>query len=215
LTSRRSTSAPTGRSATLSQRSPLAAAADLAPAYVSRLVDTLDREALITRRERGPIESVDIGRLLNRYAQSYDIFKSNQATTSIAKRSANDALTQLGVVKSRTAVTGSFAATRLAPIAAPTLLALYCDDVTDVAETLDLLPADQGANVVLLRPFDPIVWDRTSSDGGVNYVAPTQAALDCLTGNGRMPSEGEALIGWLQSNEATWRVPSIKNLAGS
>jgi hypothetical protein len=190
----------------------LAAASDLALSYVSRLIETLDREALITRVDRGPIESVDVRRLLSRYAQSYDVFKSGDAQTFIAKRSTNDALNRLRSVETRTAITGSFAAVRLSPIAAPTLLAVYCDDVRDVAQSLELLPADQGANVALLRPFDSVVWDRTSVDDGIEYVAPTQAALDCLTGNGRMPAEGQALIEWLVENESIWRIPSLKEL---
>ncbi len=41
------------------------------------------------------------------------------------------------------------------------------------------------------------------------YVAPSQTAVDCLTGNGRMPSEGEAVIEWMANNEAKWRKASL------
>ena len=43
------------------------------------------------------------------------------------------------------------------------------------------------------------------SEGGLTYVSPTQVALDCLAGNGRMPAEGEAVLTWLAENESAWR----------
>jgi hypothetical protein len=42
----------------------------------------------------------------------------------------------------------------------------YSDSPQDLAGSLGLIPTDQGANVALLSPFDPVVWDRTSEDEG-------------------------------------------------
>jgi hypothetical protein len=92
---------------------------------------------------------------------------------------------------------------------------LYCDDTRAARDRLGLIPADEGANVVLLQPFDRVVWDRTTEDAGVTYVAPSQIAVDCLTGTGRMPSEGEALLGWMGENEATWRRASLSELGAA
>jgi hypothetical protein len=115
-------------------------------------------------------------------------------------------LERLKGTTARTAVTGSFAAGRLALVAAPTLLMLYADDPSEALDALGLIPADQGANVAILQPFDPVVWDRTSGANGITYVAPSQAAVDCLTGNGRMPAEGDALVQWMADNERQWRL---------
>lgn len=79
-------------------------------------------------------------------------------------------------------------------------------------EALDLLPADEGANVVLMQPFDPVVWERTTIDRGVAYVAPTQIVADCLTGIGRMPAEGEAVLAWMTEDESRWRLESLSQL---
>src|SRR5664280_946365 len=187
----------------------LAAVADLAPGYVSRLLDTLDDEALVERSERGRVVSVDIGRLVRRWVEAYDVFRANKAQRYLAPAGAASALDQLRTARSRAAVTGSFAAGRIAPVAAPALLAVYVDDPRVVVNAVGLIPADQGANVVLLTPFDPVVWERTSVVDGLTYVAPSQAAADCLTGNGRMPAEGDALLQWMTENESLWRLDTL------
>lgn len=193
----------------------IAAAADLAPGYVSRLLDALDREALVERSPRGRVESVDVPGLLRRWAESYDVLKANDAGTFLAPSGAVQALPRLAGIKGagRLAISGSFAAVRLAPVAAPALLLAYCDDVAPIVDGLGLLPAGEGGNVVLLRPFDPVVWDRTSEDEGVGYVAPSQIVIDCLTGTGRMPAEGEALLAWMTEDESRWRRDSLGDLA--
>lgn len=191
----------------------IAATARLAPGYVSRLLQALDRETLVDRDQRGRITSVDVGRLLRRYAEAYDTLLSNERMLFTARTSAAQAAAQLGEVPARTVITGSFAAQRLNPVAAPSLLAVYCSDVAATARALHLLPTDEGANVALLRPFDPVVWDRTVTEKGIDYVSPTQVALDCLAGNGRMPAEGEAVLSWLVGNESTWRALSLAEVS--
>jgi hypothetical protein len=104
---------------------------------------------------------------------------------------------------------------RVAPVAASALLIAYSNEIETVANELGLLPADEGANVALLRAFDPVVWERINEDAGIRYVALSQAAVDCLTGTGRMPAEGEALIAWMAENEATWRLSSLDGLRPS
>lgn len=197
--------------------SEIAAVTGLTAGYISRLLDALDRDALVERTRRGRVEDVDVPGLLRRWAESYDVLKTNDASTFLAPRGANDALTQLAELSDPTsvAVTGSFAAVRLAPVAAPALLMAYCNEIEALATTLGLLPADEGANVALLRAFDPVVWERGADDSGVSYVAPSQAAVDCLTGTGRMPAEGEALVTWMAENESRWRLSSIADLRPS
>lgn len=193
----------------------IAKAARLNPGYVSRLLDTLDGEALVDRSRRGAVESVDVPGALRRWAATYDLFKSNPTSTFIARTGLGPTASRLNEpdLPGRLVVTGSFAAVRRAPVAAPALLCVYCDDPAGVAVALDLLPATTGANVALLKPFDAVVWDRTEQPEGVTYAAPSQLAVDCLAGNGRMPSEGEALLAWMTANEAQWRRPSLAALS--
>jgi hypothetical protein len=65
--------------------------------------------------------------------------------------------------------------------------------------------------VILLRPYDDAVWSRLDRDDDVSFVAPSQAAADCLTGTGRMPAEGEALLAWMVDNEGSWRAPTLRD----
>jgi hypothetical protein len=194
--------------------SEIAAATGLTQGYVSRLLDALDQDALVERVRRGRVQDVDMPGLLRRWSESYDVLKSNDASTFVAPGGANDALLRLAEMPSAPslAVTGSFASVRFAPVAAPALLVAYCNEIDVLAKDLGLLPADVGANVVLLRAFDPVVWERGMEDAGLRYVAPAQAAVDCLTGTGRMPAEGEALIAWMAENEPRWRLPSIADV---
>lgn len=189
----------------------IASATKLARGYVSRLLESLDEEALIERSKRGQVTSTDVPALLRHWTETYDLFKTNRSLSFVAPQGPANLLKRVGdsPQAERVAITGSFAAVRLAPVAAPALLVAYVRDMEAMAETFGLLPADRGANVVLLRPFDEVVWERTKCDSETTYVAPSQVAVDCLTGNGRMPAEGEAVLTWMMENEREWRAPSF------
>lgn len=58
----------------------------------------------------------------------------------------------------RYAATGSVAGSGVAPLA---LAMVYVDDVQAGADALGLVPAEAGANVWLLQPYDQVVYDRT------------------------------------------------------
>ncbi|MDO8186121.1 type IV toxin-antitoxin system AbiEi family antitoxin [Conexibacter sp. JD483] len=181
----------------------LAAHADLAPGYVSRMLDTLDREALVTRSPRGAVVAVDVPGLLRRWAENYDVLRANRAQRFVAPRGLAETQELLAErVGDEAAITGSFAAIRLVRVSAPALLLVYCDDGAEVAGRLDLLAVDEGADVALLTPFDDVVWRNTERRDGLRFVAPAQVAVDCLTGTGRMPSEGEAILSWIASGQA-------------
>ena len=91
-------------------------------------------------------------------------------------------------------LTGSIAANRIAPIAPARLAMLYVDDVEAAATALKVRPTEAGANVMLLAPFDDVVFERTWTNGGLTIVAVSQAAVDLMTGPGRAPSEAEAIL---------------------
>jgi hypothetical protein len=184
----------------------LAARAKVPLGSLSRTFDLLDRDGLLTKDGRGPITDLDWEGVIRRWAKDYDITTSNQVSTFLEPRGLAALQTKLGKLQRGYAVTGAFAAQRFSPIAPARLAAIYIDDVVGWSERLDLRPADSGANVWLLEPYDDVVFDRTTSRDGIVCVSPTQLAVDLLTGPGRDPSEGEELLTWMKGNERAWRI---------
>ena len=176
-------------------------------ATVSRVSDLLVREAIIVRDgPRGRISSVDWETLVRRWAMDYDFAKANSPTTYLEPRGAIVLFDRLREADFRYAVTGSFAAVRLAPVAEPRLVTLYAADPGDAADRLGVRPAETGGNVVIARPFDPVVFERTEIADGITYARVTQVLLDLMTGPGRGPAEAEALLEWMRENEETWKL---------
>lgn len=194
----------------------IARAADVNEGYLSRILDTLENEGLIDRQRAGPVARVDWPAMLQRRARALDLFRPVGTDRYVAREGIPALLDRLRS-RPRTSdrpptVTGSFAAARFAPVAAPSLLVLYSMSPGQLATDLELLPTNEGANVVLIRPENDVAFARATPDDGISWAAASQVVIDCLSGTGRMPSEGEALMGWMQENEGAWRQPSIRAL---
>ncbi|CAN5207436.1 hypothetical protein BH23ACT9_BH23ACT9_38170 [soil metagenome] len=185
--------------------------------YVSRVLDRLADEALIRRASRGPVEAVEWPAMLRQRGQSVDVFRANTTRTYVAPNGARAVFESLprSTVAGTVVVTGSFAAVRKAPIAAPALLVMYLTpggarpNFDDIKEELGLLPTDEAADVALLWPSNDRVVEDPWTAGGVQFVNLPQLAVDCLGGSGRMPSEGDALLEWMQVNTDNWQYPSL------
>jgi len=173
--------------------------------YASRVIEFLNREALVTRATRGPITNVDWEALLKRWSQEYSPFRRGGANMYLAPRGLSAVLEKLKSTRTRYAVTGSWAASQVAPIAPPRLLTVYVDRPATIDRDLDLRPAEAGANVALLTPFDDVVFDRTSKQKDITIAALSQVAADLSTSPGRGPNEAEALMEWMRNNEDSWR----------
>jgi len=91
-------------------------------------------------------------------------------------------------------------------MAAPRLAAVYMNDTGEAVQALALRKADTAANVMLIDPFDSVVFDRTWKGDGVTFAALSQVAGDLLSGPGRGPEEAKELMQWMQANEQAWRV---------
>lgn len=192
----------------------VAARAGVSPGYVSKIIGLLEREALVEREGRGPVQPivrVAWADLIRRWSADYRMLESNTAQLFLAPQGIRAFVTDLGgwaaqTPDARYAVTGSFAAAERAPIAPPALLACYVDSPLVVAEKTGLVRATSTGNVYLCEPLDPIVYERTWSQGEIVYTALSQVAADCLTGPGRMPAEGDALLEWMAANQESWRL---------
>ena len=101
--------------------------------------------------------------------------------------------------------TGSFSSSQIVSVVAPYIAIVYTDDADRLAKDLRLLPTRTNGNVFTAKPCDPIVYERTRMIDGIEHASIPQVLIDCLTGNARMPSEGEALIKWMRQNQSQWR----------
>jgi hypothetical protein len=173
---------------------------------VSRVVDLLDREALLTRDERGKVLEVRWQELIQRWTQDYALTTSNTVHTCLEPRGLEALLRKLGEATFPYAVTGSLAATRVAPLASPRLAAIFVMNSDLATNQLALRKAESGANVLLIQPFDAVVFERAIRSERVTYAAFSQVAADLLTGPGRGPEEGEALLQWMKEHEDAWRL---------
>lgn len=183
----------------------LAQRAATTPGYVSKLLGMLDEEAVVERSKDGRVASVDLGRLLARWAEDAPLESRSVTTSWIDPRGLPAFLGKLGKTNETYAVTGSLAAARRAPVAAPRLASVYTEDADLFASTLGLRPAEAGVNVLLLAPDDAVVFEDTWLDDEVRYAALPQVAADLLSGPGRSPAEAEALIAWMVANPEVWR----------
>lgn len=183
----------------------LAALSGATPGYVSKLVTALDREAALTRSGDGKVASLQLARLLERWAEDAPLSARATGSSWIDPRGLDAFVKRLAAAELRYAVTGSLAAARRAPVAGTRLATVYVEDPERFGEAVGLRPAESGANVRLLVPEDEGVFDEGWDEGGVRYAALPQVAADLLSGPGRGPAEAEALTGWMVANEGVWR----------
>jgi hypothetical protein len=176
---------------------------------ISRVVNLLEEEALLTRGDKKQVASVDWPALINRWVRDYEVRTSNRMRSYLEPRGLSALGTKLASLE-RYAITGSMAGSNVAPAR---LAMIYVDDIDAAASTLDLAPTEAGANVWLLEPYDEVVFERTQplplgagkQRDTIVAAAPSQVAADLLTSPGRGPQEGQALIEKMKETEEGWR----------
>jgi hypothetical protein len=171
-----------------------------------RVVEFLEREALIERAARGQIVTVHWRRILQRWSEDYGFQRSNTVNAYLQPRGLEELVHNLRDSMGLPYVlTGSLAAQRVAPYAQPRLAMLYANVAADLVGTLGLRTVEGGANVLIAETDYDVVFDRTVEADGLRFVAPSQAAVDLLTAPGRGPAEGQALLDWMDTHEADWQ----------
>jgi len=178
--------------------------------YVSRILNVLTEELMIERKPRQPVTAVNWERVIQQITDDYRLFKSNEIENWIAPAGPEQFLRDVASAQlKRCVLTGSFSSTQLVTVAAPHLAVVYTDDPDRLVKDLRLRPTRTNGNVFTAVPYDPIVYERTRIIDGIEHASLAQVLVDCLTGNARMPSEGEALMKWMKSNESAWRLNSL------
>ena len=175
----------------------------------SRVLNLLTRDDIVERDVTGAVAAVRKRALARRWAQDYGLTTTNNSVSVLAPRGIDRLLTTLARSQLRYALTGSAAArvylpagrVSVAPLALPVL---FVPNATTAQDELEVLPADRGANVLLVEPFDDVVYRGTTRFDGLQYVAASQAVADLLTGPGRSSEEADQLLDALAATDPAW-----------
>jgi len=171
-----------------------------------RVVEFVADEGLLERRRRGPITDVRWRRLLERWSEDYGFERSNTVATFLEPRGLSALTGRLRAVEDLDyVVTGSLGAEHLAAYAPARLATIYVKDIAQAVDALDLRQVESGANIALAAGDYEVVFERDQRIDGLRVAALSQVAVDLLTGPGRNPSEGVALLDWMEANESQWR----------
>lgn len=187
----------------------LAELAEVGAATSSRVLELLVREDVVERDDDGRVVDVRKLSLARRWSADYGLASSNQAVPTLAARGIDKVLSGLRRYQGTYAITAE-AATRpylprgTAAVAPLALLTLYVPDASTAAETLQLRSVDRGANVVLVEPFDAVVYRGAKVKDKLTYAVPSQVVVDLLTAPGRARQEGASLIDALGAKDEAW-----------
>jgi hypothetical protein len=173
----------------------LAARAGTDPGYVSRMLDIFHREELIERTVRGPVVAVHVARLLRRWAEDYRFGEAHRFVPLIHPHGVPGALAALRDAGVPYALTARAGAAALLGSALPGVVAAYADNPERVALRLGAGACDAGANLILIDPFDPFVFEGAWEASRLRYVARSQIIADLLGSPAPAPTQAAALLG--------------------
>ncbi|WP_280420857.1 helix-turn-helix domain-containing protein [Nocardia carnea] len=185
----------------------LAAVSGASTGSVYRVLGFLDNEGLATRDDNGAVAVTDWAALLKRWSRDYGFLATNTVTRYIAPRGLAALLDRIRATDfDDYAITGSVAAAAWSQYAPARSAMVYAPDPARAAKQWGLRPTDTGVNVLIASPAYPVVLERTTAGlDGLRLAAPTQVAVDLMTGPGRAPAEADELLSWMGQNERSWR----------
>ncbi len=172
----------------------LAAAAGASPRTAGRVLAYLADQGALDRPARGDIAAnLDAASVLALWAVDYRQMGTNRPCWFTAPGIIEDIAALLRATTAPYAVTGALAAWYYRTILPVDWVTVYVPDAA-AATTWGLQEPDPAGNMLLLEPYDPVVFERTVDCYGIRCVAPAQLAIDLLTGPGREPSQADYLI---------------------
>ena len=145
--------------------------------------------------------------LLELWSRDYGFIRDGHVRTYIEPRGLPTLLEKVAASRGiGYAVTGTIAAAEWAPYAPARAAMIYVTDAAAASTAWGLHPTDSGANVLLAEPRTDVVFERSlTTPSGVVVAAPSQVAVDLLTGPGRNPEEARELLDWMERHESSWR----------
>ena len=153
--------------------------------YVSRIVRNLADQGLVAKRGRF-VHVPDPDLLLRTWLDDYDFDKHRRITGHLPARDGDDLVRMLAKALTHQPHQPEYAATGLAAAwcmgryAAFRTASVYVhhEDALDDLRDLSFRPTDRGANVWILVPADPGVFEGVATLDDVHCVAPVQVYLD-------------------------------------
>ena len=183
----------------------LALRCQVSAATLSRVVDLLEREAMLTRSQTGGVASINWREAILRWSEDVRSVRTRAALTCIEPRGLQVLERNLAASSFPFAATGSLAAKHLAPVAPLRTAAIYTPDPLLLSRELGLQRVERGANVMLLESDELPVRGCVQGPSGIVLASISQIAVDLLSGSGREPAEGEAILDWMEEHQDEWR----------
>ena len=196
----------------------LAELASANPGSVSKLLQTLDRESIVSRDGSGVVSDVDRWEMVERWVEDYSFTKTNKNLRYfVAPRGVKHALDQIDRGSTPVVLTGSAATRRLlpegtVPVVAMHQLVAYTADPMLLARSLDLVETEPAiADVILASPNDPELLSTASH--GTEVAPPAVVIADLLTLPNRSDAEARQLVKTFGDGSSPWR-PSFAQTSG-
>jgi hypothetical protein len=178
----------------------LAEQARVEPGYASRVVAYLGESGMLERRPRGTIDEVDWQKVLRRWSLDAPFDTRGETTGFLANRGLTDLLARLAESGFLHAITGSLAFAHLASRPAPERIVMYVDDSAAAVNQFGLHPAENTANVLLVKPADRSVFHRSYERDRLRYASPSLMAADLED-----EPTFERGLAWMAKHESRWR----------
>ncbi len=178
----------------------LADRARVESSYASRVMAFLGDAGIIERKPRGKVEAVNWQELLRRWALDAPLASRGETSAFLASRGLDDLMARLGTSGFLHALTGEAAFAQMANRPRPSTLVMYVDEPDQAARQFALHPGDDDASVVLVKPADRSVFQRSYERAGFRFVSPSLMAADLDD-----EQSFEQALAWLAEHEADWR----------
>jgi hypothetical protein len=166
----------------------------------SRVAAYLVEAGMLQRKPRGKIEKVDWQEILRRWSLDAPVHSRGDAASFLASRGLPDLLSRLGPSGFLHALTGQVAFAHLADRPTPEKVVMYVEDVPAAASQFGLHPAEDGANVILVKPADRSVFYRSYEKDGLRYVSPSLMAADIDD-----ECTFDLALAWMAQHTMTWQ----------
>lgn len=183
----------------------------------ARVLAFLVAAGFALRRPRGVVEKVDWQALLCRWAHQAPLATRGTILRARCARGVPDFLSRLAPSGLLHALTGKAAFAMLAASPMPPVAVLYVDDVPDAVAQLGLHPAADEADIILVKPTDRSVYQRSREENGLRRVSPSLMVADLDE------HDTVEILRWLGQHLSRWRTPAqvllsparVANPAGS